>query len=198
MKPDVFKVFEKELNLVTDEEVFRFTVSAFKYHCPDYFWTIPASVRGHHPAICRTRGGLVHHTKLGVAFAKQLLDGANITCEDPRFSQVIAATLLHDMMKRGSTEDESDFADHKTARGLHGRYCAMILARNYCITAILEPVIAAIRLHMGRWTKDCSQTELAILEAQDVPRIVHAADYMSSRSLVYERYMDKTMEYLYE
>ncbi len=200
VKPTVFNVFEEELGLIKDEVVALFTYRAFQHSCPVYFWYIPASVKGHHPPICRTRGGLVHHVKLATAFADTLLDADDIDDSDPRYSQTIAAVLLHDMMKRGRTEDELDtYPDHRTANKSHGRYCADYLASTYHIAPEVEPVIEAIRLHMGRWTLDVTNQELAELTHNEVVRTTHLADYMASRALhqlLAERCLDKTMGYI--
>jgi len=99
--PNVFKVFVKELLLIRDEAVRDFVTDTFQALCPDYFWYIPGSVKGHHPPMCRTRGGLVHHVKLAVAFADSLLDMENEN-DSLLHDQVIAGVLLHDMMKRGA------------------------------------------------------------------------------------------------
>lgn len=199
-KPNVYSVFSKELLLIEHLPILHFVLKAFETLCPDYFWYIPASVKGHHPPICRTRGGLVHHVKLAVAFADQLLDSLNIDDSDPKYSQTIAGVLLHDMMKRGSAENELvTFPDHKVANRSHGRYCAFRLENNMHIAPEIEPVIKAVRLHMGRWTQDVTDLELAWLATDEVVRTTHLADYMASRALhqlLDERHTDKSMGYL--
>ena len=207
MKPTIYNVFGKEMSLIRYEAVFNFVARAFEDHCPDYFWTIPASVRGHHPPICRTRGGLVHHVKLAVAFA----DGFNdMLCiqDEAICSQIISAVLLHDMLKRGATEDENDTwpGSHKVANRDHGRYCATqltkFLQKNvWGIDALpkLVPIINAVRLHMGRWTWELRPDEHEELFCDTVVRTCHLADYAASRALhqyLAERVTDPTMEYL--
>lgn len=200
MKPTVLNVLHRELNLITEPVVYRFVLNAFNHMCPDYFWTIPVSIKGHHPPICRTRGGLVHHVKLAVAFADMLLDADDIDKDDPRYSQTIAGVMLHDMLKRGSDEDELvTFPDHQVANKSHGRYCAFTLEENMYIPPEVEVVIKAIHLHLGRWTMDVTPAELADLQYNEVVRITHLADYMASRALhqlLAERCLDKTMGYL--
>lgn len=196
MKADVFK---KELALITNEVVWRFTTTALTHCCPDYFWYIPASQRGHHPPICRLRGGLVHHVKLAVIFADTFLDMLGIDDTDPRYSQTIAAVLLHDLWKRGATEDELDtFPSHGVATRSHGRWCAKCLSMSI-VPEEIEPVIRAIELHMGRWTQDVTLAELVELRQNEVVRTTHLADYAASRALHHylaERHTDTTMGYL--
>ncbi len=201
--PDVFKVFKKELLLIQDKEIWNFVTDAFKTLCPDYFWYIPASVGGYHPLICRTRGGLVHHVKLAVAFANSLLDMED-QVEGLLHNQVIAGVLLHDMLKRGAEENElATWDTHRQANTNHGRYCADQILKKVHIAShdlsFFQPIICAVRLHMGRWTNDLTVAEKADLKDCDVTRLVHAADYCASRALhqyLAERVMDPTMEYL--
>ncbi|MCK5604258.1 hypothetical protein KAR91_20385 [Candidatus Pacearchaeota archaeon] len=194
-------VFKKELALIADETVYKFVSTVFRHFCPDYFWHIPASDKNlNHSPVCRLRGGLVHHVKLAVGFADTFLDMLGIDDTDPRYSQTIAAVLLHDMFKRGLSENELDtFPDHHIATRNHGRYCANHFILRMHIAPEIEPVIRAIELHMGRWTHEVTNGELAELKDDEVVRTTHLADYAASRPLHHylaERCMDPTMEYL--
>lgn len=200
-KPTVFNVFASELALITNLDVYRFVTTTFPEHCPDYFWYIPASTRGHHhPPICRLRGGLVHHVKLAVVFADTYLDMLGIDDTDIRYSQTIAAVMLHDMLKRGATENELDtYPDHDVATRSHGRYCAEHLRKTAGYSDVTLPIIEAVRLHNGRWTADVTADELAFLKHDEVIRTTHLADYSASRALHHylaERHVDTTMGYL--
>lgn len=206
-EPTVFNVFGKELALIQDADIRMFVQDVFTDLCPNYFWYIPASIKGHHPPVCRTRGGLVHHVKLAVGFADTFLDMLGIV-DDLTVSQVIAAVLLHDMMRRGRTEDESDtWPEHLQARQDHGRYCADRLykpldeQRQHCrALAVKVPrIIEAVRLHMGRWTLEVTPNERHSFEYDVVVRTTHLADYAASRALhqyLAERAVDMTMGYL--
>ncbi len=205
-QPTIYSVFAKELELIQDADIKVFVTEVFQKLCPDYFWYIPASVGGHHPLICRTKGGLVHHVKLAVAFADSLLDSLGIE-DDLRISQVIAAVLLHDMLKRGPTENELDtWPNHREANRSHGRYCSGQLheflrqqAWSANLFANIGPIITAVRLHMGRWTWEIRPEELVELQINEVVRTTHFADYCASRALhqyLAERAVDDTMGYL--
>lgn len=200
MIPSAIDIFGKELALINDVVIYQFVTLAFQHHCPDYFWHIPASQRGHHPPICRLRGGLVHHVKLAVVFADTYLDMLDIDDDDPRHSQTIAAVLLHDIWKRGAHEDElRTFPNHGVANRAHGRWCANRLSTAMHIAPEIEPVIQAIKLHMGRWTQDVTDAELSELQYNEVVRTTHLADYAASRALHHylaERHTDPTMRYL--
>jgi len=70
----VRKVFKNELALIVNDDVRHFVIEAFDILCPPYFWTIPASQRGHHPQVCQGEGGLVRHTKLAVRFGRSFME----------------------------------------------------------------------------------------------------------------------------
>ncbi len=205
LKPTVFSVFPKELALITDLAIYKFVTCVFPEMCPDYFWHIPASIGGHHPPVCRLPGGLVHHVKLAVGFADTFLDMLDIE-DNVVISQVIAAVLLHDMLKRGAVEDElKTWPSHREANQSHGRYCAHQLTdfmqRNCGVDErpIIVPIINAVRLHVGRWTHELRPDEHEELFVNTVVRITHLADYAASRPLHHylaERWVDPTMEYL--
>lgn len=205
-QPTAQNVFDRELCLIRDQGVFAFVTEIFGKLCPGYFWHIPASQRGHHLPLCRTRGGLVHHVKLAVRFAASFMEmwpNAPETAHD----EVIAAVLLHDMMKRGTVENELvTFGDHKIATTAHGIFCAMAIRELWRqdeeLRSLLEEdrvfrIIDAVRNHMGQWTHDYKVEEH---EADDiVSTTTHLADYAASRSLhkwIGERCTDSTMEYL--
>lgn len=206
MQPTIFDTFPTELALITEPSIYDFVTQAFQDLCPEYFWYIPASVGGHHPPICRCRGGLVHHTKLATAFADSFIDSLGIE-DDVTTSQIIAGTLLHDMMKRGAEEDELvTWPNHREANQSHGRYCAgrlheFLLIKTWIPGSVplMTPIIDAVKLHMGRWTWEIRPEELYGLKHDVVVRTVHLADYCASRALhqyLAERAMDPTMGYL--
>lgn len=196
--PTVHNVFAKELALIGNDVVRDFVTDAFGKLCPSYFWHIPASVRGHHPTICRVRGGLVHHTKLGVRFGHSFCDMWNI--EDVQHDMIIAALLLHDMMKRGWFENALEtWHTHKQAIAGHGRFCADQLREHMDVTGVRGPIIRAVELHMGRWTWEIAPDEMLDLAHDPRVRMTHLADYAASRSLhkwLGERDIDDTLGYL--
>lgn len=201
-RPNIFEVFRKELELIVNDEVFQFTTSTLDRHVPGYFFYIPASVKGHHPPICRVAGGLVHHTKLATAFAKQLAESLGIYTDMIEYSQIIAGALLHDGWKRGHTVDELEtWEDHREANKDHGRFAAeqLSMIHGYCVET--QDIIEAVKYHMGPWTSNVTDEEKIKMRSNKVIHTVHLADYMASRALhqlLAERAMDKSMEYLYE
>lgn len=204
MQVNALNIFDFELHYLSMREIREFVLEIFGELCPDYFWYIRASQRGHHPPLMRTRGGLVHHTKLAVRYADSFCEMYSGLSEK-RYNQIIAATLMHDMFKRGAEQDElKTFGDHKMAARCHGRYAARQIldyleAKGGDIKHWQKDIIRGIELHMGRWTWDVSEEELYELSHDVVPQTTHLADYAASRSLhqwIGERHTDKKMRYL--
>jgi len=206
--PTAQNVFDRELCLIQDQGVYTFVVTVFSELCPSYFWFIPASQRGHHPPVCRLTGGLVHHVKLAVRFAHSFMEMYPYPPETAH-DEVIAAVLLHDLMKRGEVENELvTFGDHKLANGSHGLYCAKRITDLWynCDWQKIIPearamrIIEAVRRHMGQWTHDYDKlAPLHTEEERIVVNTTHLADYAASRSLqkwIGERYTDNTLGYL--
>jgi hypothetical protein len=201
-RPNAYEVFDKELVLLRNTEIYQFVTKTLVYHVPDYFFYIPASVRGHHPPICRTKGGLVHHVKLAVRIAEELVHSLGIEPDMIEYSQIIAGTLLHDCWKRGISEVELwSFPDHITANRAHGRYAANQLCKIHGYSIATQDIIEAVKYHTGPWTYDITVAEKKKMRANPVIHAVHLADYMASRALhkfLAERCTDNTMSYLEE
>lgn len=192
----VRQVFKNELASIVDDHIRCFVTGAFDMLCPSYFWTIPASQRGHHPQVCQGEGGLVRHTKLAVRFGYSFMEMwppshqiKIATTQD----EVVAALLLHDMFKRGAVEDETvTFGSHQAAVARHGIYCAMRLQwlweddadwRSIIPTDCAQRIMAAVRDHMGHWTAGII-FEPREMNCEDVVRYTtHLADYAASRHI---------------
>ena len=190
-------VFAKELDLIANPMVREWVRVVFDDICPDYFWTIPASQSSHHPAIARGEGGLVRHTKLAVRFAHSFMEAWPDPPETSH-DEVIAAVLLHDMLKRGAVEDElQTFPDHTMARQCHGLYCADYIS-SHCdssphLRALLpadriKRIVTAVRDHMGKWTASYNipHGDFVVQVSQKTHVVcitTHMADYAASRHL---------------
>lgn len=172
------KFFEREINLIVDEELRMQVKSFLEEGTCDYFWTDGASSSGkYHPAFSQGVGGLVRHTKAVVMFAEELLRMSSYAyMKDEYKDYVIASCILHDTMKYGLGEfDKSEYKNH--ARN------ASIAFLNYCTDYTdYEPhflLLNAIESHMGQWSTDKEDRPFT-----SVDRCVHMADYMASRSFI--------------
>lgn len=217
------KHFSGELSQIGNPELKDFVVQCFDELCPDYFWHRAASSSGrYHPAFVKGDGGLVRHTKyvakLAADFARSRLAGQEIgtpgSCNYPDKSpyedHVVAAALIHDMMKDGDLEKDAlrgikrlddgspNMKDPATKKayyeivlGGHGIDVAeAIFHRIYNSDGSAIPraqmiVMYAAATHMGIWT---NQPEYRPANIQDpetrcVCEVVHDADYMASRKI---------------
>lgn len=190
-------VFEEELAYIKNEQIRAFVIEGFHRFTPDYFWDGPASSTGkHHPKISNKKHGLVLHTKLCVWWARKLHQ--TLYAGETDLDVCIAACLLHDLQKFGTTLNEDGSPTLPQYASTHGVLLAMQLedidssSTSFCIIKDeIQFIIDAVAMHMGQWTNekirgkwyednDCIEEEMLV---------VHLADYCASKK-VYEK-MDK-------
>ena len=171
------KLFERELNLIVNEELRMQVKSYMEERTPDYFWTDGASSSGkYHPAFSQGIGGLVRHTKAVVMFAEELLRMSSYAyMKDEYKDYVIAACILHDTAKYGIEGfDKSEYKNHAKN--------ASIAFNAWCREDGYHPhflLLNAIESHMGQWSTDKEDRPFT-----SVDRCVHMADYMASRNFI--------------
>ncbi len=172
------KYFERELNLIVNEELRMAVKSYLEEATPDYFWTIGASSSGkYHPSFSQGTGGLVRHTKAVVMFAEELLRMSSYSYMREEYKDyVIAACILHDTAKYGINEyDKKEYKNHATnAAKAFADYAEQVM--DYKPSEFLLNAIAS---HMGQWS-----TEKEDRPFTSIDRCVHLADYMASRSFI--------------
>ena len=172
------KLFEREINLISNEEL-RKAVKSYMEDCvPDYFWTDGASSSGkYHPKFSQGEGGLVRHTKAVVMFAEELLRMSSYAYMPEIYKDyVIAACILHDTAKYGVEEyDKAEYKNHaRNASEAFFYYCVEVI--EYIPHYLLLNAIAS---HMSQWS-----TEKEDRPFTSVDRCVHMADYMASRAFI--------------
>ena len=172
------KLFEREINLIVDEELRMAVKSYMEEAVPDYFWTDGASSSGkYHPQFAQGEGGLVRHTKAVVMFAEELLRMSSYAYMKEEYKDyVIAACIVHDTMKYGI--DKFDKAEYKNHAANAAYYFGEWCFANYGFVCS-EFLLNAIRSHMGQWS-----TEREDRPFTNIDRCVHLADYMASRSFI--------------
>lgn len=172
------KLFEREINLIVNEDLRMAVKSYMEEATPDYFWTDGASSSGkYHPQFSQGIGGLVRHTKAVVMFAEELLRMSSYAYMDEEYKDyVIAACILHDTAKYGLEGfDKAEYKNHaRNASHAFFDYCTQVM--DYMPHYLL---LNAIKSHMGQWS-----TEKADRPFTSVDRCVHMADYMASRSFI--------------
>mgnify|MGYP007130619309 CR=1 FL=1 len=95
------KLFERELDLIVNEDLRMLTKAYLEERVADYFWEIGASSSGkYHPSFSQNVGGLVRHTKAVVMFAEELLRMNTYAYLNEEYKDyIIVACLVHDTCK---------------------------------------------------------------------------------------------------
>ena len=171
------KYFEREIELINNEDYKAFVRHYLDEYVPDYFWEIGASSSGrYHPKFSQGEGGLVRHTKAVVMFAEELLRMSSyMYMSEEHKDFVIMACIVHDTCKYGAREYNKEcYKDHaKNAVNLVDSAWFACLEEHPS-----EFFLSAIRCHMGQWS------EREDRPFTNIDRCVHMADYMASRNFI--------------
>ena len=172
------KHFEREINLIVNEDLRMAVKSYMEEATPDYFWTDGASSSGkYHPRFSQGEGGLVRHTKAVVMFAEELLRMSSYAyMKDEYKDYVISACILHDTAKYGIGEyNKNEYKNHASnASKAFAEYAEHVM--DYKPSEFLLNAIVA---HMGQWS-----TEKEDRPFTNIDLCVHMADYIASRSFI--------------
>ena len=170
--------FERELNLIVDEDLRMVVKSYLNEQVPTYFWEIGAPSSGkYHPGFSQGKGGLVRHTKAVVMFAEELLRMSSYAyMKDEYKDYVIAACIVHDTAKYGMNEEmnKEEYKNHAPNAAKLFKMWA-----ESCGYPVSEFMLNAISAHMGQWS-----TEKEDRPFTNIDRCVHMADYMASRNFI--------------
>lgn len=170
--------FNRELNLIQDEDLQMAVKGYLETKAPKYFWDVGASSSGkYHPQFSQGTGGLVRHTKAVVMFAEELLRLSTYSYMREEYKDyAIAACILHDTCKYGMGEemDKEEYSNHaRNAAKLFKEYCE---ENDFECS---EYLLNAMRAHMGQWSTPKEDKPFTTLD-----RLVHLADYMASRAFI--------------
>lgn len=181
------EIFEKELALIK-EPLYKQFVEDLLDFVPGYFFEIPASSSGkYHPWYSLGYGGLLRHIKAAVKLAEDLLGlEQNKELSDHYHDHIIAALILHDCWKQGTTASGHTenihpliSADQVTAMCNSPKYSIPNLGRENRLKLFefASKVATLIECHMGQWNADGLLPKPFTPEAE----FVHMCDYLSSR-----------------
>jgi hypothetical protein len=181
-------VFEEELNYIKNDRIRNFVLEGFHRFTPDYFWDVAASSTGrNHPKISNKKHGLVLHTKLCVWWGRKLWE--SMYKEQADLDVVIAACLLHDLQKFGTTLNEDGSPTLPKYTSTHGVLLAIQLEDIQesviafgSIKNEIELIISSVAMHMGRWSNQNIDSKWAKRHDNcEEMLLVHLADYCASR-----------------
>lgn len=177
------KYFQQELNLIKDPEIKQFVLDVFERLTPDYFWIVPCSTSGkYHPKISLGTGGLIRHVKLAVWWGLELAKAMKM---EQYQDEVVAALLLHDLIKNGKGLGSDGKPLEQGVTGTHGVDLAKKIRNEILDGEKLDGTTAyiitsGIAEHMGRWTAERS----AYFKVDTkFTQLIHLADYCASRKV---------------
>lgn len=198
------KVFLRELSYMKNNDLRNFAEFVLS-KAPDYFYEIPASSTGkYHPLINQGKGGLVNHVKLAVAIARDSFNLEKFPFSEREHDLVIVSVLLHDIYKSGKNPTKDEISGSKTDFE-HPRIAAEFIKKcnKYLETkgqAIKEEdlncICGCVKSHMGQWNKKEGLKDLP-KPITPMQLCVSNADYMASRRLYDEFYLNLLKEFGY-
>lgn len=179
-------VFERELNLIKNQEVRRFAEYCID-RLPQYFYNIPASSTGkYHPEYSLGQGGLVRHVKAAVKIAEDLMSlrqnkdmRETPNAEYQIWDIVIVALLLHDGFKSGFVQERYTRFDHPTL--MAGKIYEWSKDCEYISENFVKHVASAVASHMGEWNTNPYTDKVLPLPETEIQKFVHMCDYLASR-----------------
>lgn len=179
-------IFERELNLIKNQEVRRFAEYCID-RLPQYFYSIPASSTGkYHPEYSLGQGGLVRHVKAAVKIAEDLMSlrqnkdmRETPNAEYQVWDIVIVALLLHDGFKSGFVQERYTRFDHPTL--MAGKIYEWSKDCEYISENFVKHVASAVASHMGEWNTNPYTDKVLPLPETEIQKFVHMCDYLASR-----------------
>lgn len=180
VRPLYSENLDTEVSLISNENL-RWFVDYVLRKAPSVFWKIPASTSGKfHPSYALGEGGLVRHTKAAVKFANHLL--ALEMYSHLNKDEILAAIILHDVVKVGFTDDLSA---HTVTE--HPLLAKELIDKCYgeCSYSldfeVKERITELIASHMGQWNKNKVGEEVLPKPESEAEKFVHMCDYLASR-----------------
>ena len=173
-------IFDKEINYISEERIKEASHKLVDM-LPEYFFRVPASSTGkYHPKCSNTEGGLVHHTKIAVKFAKVLFDNNmlfnNFTKHDRDL--IILAIILHDGFKHGKEEE-------RYVRHDHPMVSANFVKENGVNVGLTEEEVNTlynlIASHMGEFNTNRYSDVVLPLPKTAGEKFVHMCDDLASK-----------------
>ena len=176
----VEEIFQAELSLIEDEKIKQFVIDVFEKMCPDYFWTVPCSTSGkYHPQYALGEGGLIRHVKSAVWWGIELSRALEM---EQYHDEMVAALLLHDLIKNGKGLDSKGYPLERGVTGTHGVTLANKIDIQILDTdthrEIAYRILNGIAGHMGIWTTSAVHRPESSFE-----KLIHLADYCASRKV---------------
>ena len=177
------KIFEPELAYITDVQVYNILMIILGMIPPTNKWktAAAASTAKYHPICSLGIGGLIRHTKFVVQNIYELIR-ATPKLEEER-SELIAAAILHDLMKYPTEDTIYSRPDHPTL--MKKFIYDLIKEKRICFPDVKKAKVIArlISKHQGRaeWQKDKQGNLINKSPTRLDEWALHYADLLASR-----------------
>lgn len=176
------EIFKPYFDKIEDKHV-KEIVNECLDNAPDYFWDMPASTTGkYHPEYALGEGGLVRHTLSVCYYADSLLSLEMFKSLQESKDYILAACILHDVMKKGKNakkftafEHPEDAAEFVENVGNELKSCDIAYGPKSKVIASL------IRTHMGQWNTAKYSSVTLQKPSTNEQKFVHLCDYIASR-----------------
>lgn len=171
------KLFRKELDLLNNLDAEKFTIAGLM-EAPEYFWTVPSSLR-YHPKDERKKHGRVLHAKRVARLAHSM--AVMMQLSTSQTDAMIVAAILHDICARGvKDEPTSDKAlkDHGELAVAHLSWKLPVVMDAYSVRAWHPLAIRLILTHMGKYGPE------NLKPMTDLEWLFHYVDAMAAKDFV--------------
>lgn len=176
-------IFDVEIDYIKDEHI-KEAARKFVGMLPEYFFRVPASSTGkYHPKCSNVECGLVHHTKIAIRFAKELMNNAmlfnNFSSHD--CDLIILALMLHDGFKHGLTEEKYVRFDHPVISAQFVKEHGVEVGLTEEEANTLHDLIAS---HMGVFNTSNYSKVILPLPKTAMQKFVHMCDDLASKKFI--------------
>jgi hypothetical protein len=172
------EMFQKELNLIYDENIREFTKLCL-IAAPNYFFSdCPSSSSGkYHPLDELGADGIIIHTKRVFTTAYELCRG--LGCEDER-DEILSACIIHDLRKMGLTRSGHTVRNHP---GLAAGLVEEVQTATQMLSDESYNIIRnCVGFHYGPWSIPPWAKPLSNFSSVEL--CVYLADYISSKRII--------------
>lgn len=177
-------IFDKYINQMTNDKVVKLTKRCLE-NVPHDFWEMPASTTGkYHPGYALGYGGLIRHTLTAVYMAECLLNLKMFASLNEKKSEIFAALILHDSVKKGKSGGNYTVFEHPIYAGDFIERIGSELTKDTQdpqYLTLAEFIAKLVRSHMGQWNTSRYSDVVLPLPSCNVSKFVHLCDYLASR-----------------
>lgn len=178
-KENKIKCFEDELEQFENPYIRTFTRTCIS-ELPDYFFLKPSTSSGkYHSPDERGNYGLILHTKRVFSVLRALFRMEEYPqIPEVRKEYLMSAALLHDGLKYGSAENQSEHTMFE--HPIFAAHFVKAIGQREGYGPGAEIIASYIALHMGQWNQSKYSQATLPKPTSIEQKVLHLADYMAS------------------